>query len=48
MGSWAVGYEDSEWLWLANPAPGWMDVEQWMDSLQFGELGPFSAVWFPA
>jgi len=48
MGPWAVGYPDSEWLWLANPAPGWMGVDQWMDSINFDTLGPFSAVWFPA
>jgi len=48
MGPRAVGYQNSEWLWLANPAPGWMGVSQYMDDIQFDTLGPFSAVWFPA
>lgn len=48
MGSWALGYEDPEWLWLANPAPGWMEVYQYMFYEVFDTLGPFSAVWFPA
>ena len=33
---------------IANPAPGWMGVGQWMDESQFYVLGPFSAVWFIA
>lgn len=48
MGPWALGYDDAEWLWLANPAPGWMGVQQWMDWTMFDGLGDFSAVWFPA
>lgn len=37
---------ESEQVALANPAPGWMGVGQLIDSSQFAELGPFSAVWF--
>lgn len=33
---------------LANPAPGYMDIGQWMHEADFSVLGPFSAVWFPA
>lgn len=36
------GYE----LWLMNPAPGYMGVDQVLNDQQFPELGPFSAVWF--
>jgi hypothetical protein len=36
----------SEWIALANPAPGWMNVYQTMSYARFPELGPFSAVWF--
>jgi hypothetical protein len=32
-------------LQLANPAPGWRKVYQTMTRAQFGELGPFAAVW---
>lgn len=31
---------------LANPAPGWMAIEQVLPSSDFARLGPFSAVWF--
>jgi hypothetical protein len=31
---------------LANPAPGWMSVDQVLSKYRFAELGPFSAVWF--
>ena len=31
---------------LANPAPGWMGVDQVLSRTRFAELGPFSAVWF--
>lgn len=33
---------------LANPAPGWRDVDQVLVRADFDFLGPFSAVWFPA
>lgn len=33
-------------LALANPAPGYMAVDQVLDEPMFLELGPFSAVWF--
>jgi hypothetical protein len=33
---------------LANPAPGYRNVDQSLNVNQFNELGPFSAVWFPA
>jgi hypothetical protein len=42
---------DSElavFLALANPAPGYMGIAQVLNMADFGELGPFSAVWFPA
>jgi len=32
---------------LANPAPGWLGVQQYMLETDFRTLGPFSAVWFP-
>lgn len=35
-------------LALANPAPGWMGIDQVLSSPDFSYLGPFSAVWFPA
>lgn len=37
-----------DWVLLANPAPGYMNVHQAIHESQFAELGPFSAVWFPA
>lgn len=46
MGSDAFGATSIEMILLANPAPGWMGVEQWMNSTLFEDLGPFSAVWF--
>lgn len=35
-----------DFLALANPAPGWMGIEQVIGAESFQELGPFSAVWF--
>jgi hypothetical protein len=35
-------------LALANPAPGWMGIHQVLYDYDFAQLGPFSAVWFPA
>jgi hypothetical protein len=37
---------DLDFVALANPAPGWMDVGQYINSDQFEDLGTFSAVWF--
>jgi hypothetical protein len=33
---------------LANPAPGYRGVGQYLEVDDFQVLGPFSAVWFPA
>jgi hypothetical protein len=33
---------------LANPAPGWMGVDQLLDQDDFERLGAFSVVWFAA
>jgi hypothetical protein len=33
-------------LGLANPAPGYMGVNQWLNQETFDHLGTFSAVWF--
>lgn len=33
-------------LWLMNPAPGWMGIDQYMVKKDFDLLGKFSAVWF--
>jgi hypothetical protein len=38
-------HPSGDWVALANPAPGWMGVEQWMGPGDFEALGPFSAVW---
>lgn len=51
-GHWSglYGYDPArDVLLLANPAPGWMGVQQTMDRGQFDSLGPFSAVriWHP-
>lgn len=35
-------------LALANPAPGWYGIAQLLHEWDFAQLGPFSAVWFPA
>jgi hypothetical protein len=35
-------------LAIANPAPGWMGVDQVLTADAFDQLGTFSAVWFPA
>lgn len=34
-------------LLLANPAPGWYDIGQWIGPYDFERVGSFSAVWFP-
>lgn len=33
---------------LANPAPGYYDIFQYITAGEFEQLGTFSAVWFPA
>jgi len=48
MSSWTFGYTGTDVVLLANPAPGYAGVQQWLDPMQFEDLGPFSAVWFPA
>jgi hypothetical protein len=35
-------------LALANPAPGWMGIDQVLNWYDFDQLGAFSAVWFTA
>lgn len=45
-GMFGATYEDM--LALANPAPGYMGVDQLLYHNQFQMLGPFSAVWFVA
>ena len=46
MGGPCFNGEDLEFVALANPAPGWLDVGQYINSDQFEDLGAFSAVWF--
>jgi len=46
MGGPAIGRPDLRLLALMNPAPGYMGVDQVLDEDSFGDLGPFSAVWF--
>ena len=41
-----AGRPDIGQLVLMNPSPGYMSVGQYMDPLDFGQLGAFSAVWF--
>lgn len=48
IGGPAFGRPDIRALLLANPAPGWLDVGQYLYQGSFDALGPFSAVWFPA
>lgn len=48
MGSSAYGAGPDSILLLANPAPGYRAIGQYLDSMDFDDLGPFSAVWFPA
>lgn len=37
---------NAQMLALANPAPGWMGINQLLTRYDFGQLGGFSAVWF--
>ena len=46
MGSLAAGSETTDALALMNPSPGYMGIGHWMDTDQFDNVGPFSAVWF--
>jgi hypothetical protein len=46
IGSGVFGASVPQALALANPAPGWMGVDQILEAFTFAELGPFSAVWF--
>lgn len=46
MGGPCAGRPSIGQLVLMNPAPGYMGVGQYMDALDFDQLGPFSAVWF--
>lgn len=41
----AAGRPDLGLVVLMNPSPGYMNVGQYMDSADFADLGPFSAVW---
>jgi len=45
MGSAAAHSTATDLLALMNPAPGYMDVNHWLDPATFDRLGPFSAVW---
>jgi hypothetical protein len=38
--------KDEQSLALANPAPGWMGINQVLTRYEFDQLGAFSAVWF--
>jgi DNA-binding CsgD family transcriptional regulator len=40
-----VPVRDRGRLALANPAPGWREIQHSMSRAQFGALGPFAAVW---
>jgi hypothetical protein len=44
----ALERPDIDLLALANPAPGYMGVEQTIGPEDFDRLGTFSAVWFTA
>jgi hypothetical protein len=46
IGSPAFPSAPEELLILANPAPGWMGVDQVLTRYDFDQLGAFSAVWF--
>lgn len=40
------GRPDVPAILLANPAPGWLGVGQYIQQHQFSDLGSFSGVWF--
>jgi hypothetical protein len=46
IGSETIMRPDLEALALANPAPGWLGINQILYMHDFDELGAFSAVWF--
>ena len=46
MGSGAAGATGTNALALMNPAPGYDGIDQLLYPSTFGDLGPFSAVWF--
>lgn len=48
MSTLTADYHSIDIVALANPSPGYMGVEQVINSVDFDELGDFSAVWFPA
>lgn len=48
LSNWMYQYRTLDAAALANPAPGWMGVEQILYQTDFEALGPFSAVWFTA
>lgn len=49
MGPAALGKSpEYPYLWLMNPSPGWMGVDQYLGQDHFDYLGAFSAVWFEA
>lgn len=47
MGGTAFGLGNVGLVLLANPAPGYLGIDQALDVDDFSRLGPFSAVWFP-
>jgi hypothetical protein len=47
MSGWQFTFAPHNYLLLANPAPGYMAIYQYMERTDFPDLGPFSAVWFP-
>jgi hypothetical protein len=47
MASPAFGAGPDDVVLLANPAPGYMGIDQLLTLADFSDLGPFSAVWFP-
>jgi hypothetical protein len=47
MASLAYGRGPENYILLANPAPGYMAIGQYIEYTDFEDLGPFSAVWFP-
>jgi hypothetical protein len=46
VGSAAAGRAALDLITLMNPSPGYMGIDQLLDSGEFAMLGPFSAVWF--
>lgn len=44
----AVTGTDGTGLYLANPAPAWFGVADWLDQDEFNRLGSWSAVWLAA